>query len=159
MNESSCPFSIKKILAMRTASHRPVTSIEVEPQNHFSPEIKARLAQIVDRLVVDGFGALAFGLDSIEAVNQLAATDLEQRVTASFCQSLFGLAKIINHLGHLMLQLEQVGVMSEQRILSLEQLAIDLGNLADHLIPVAQLDSGIANIFCCTQSTDGGADE
>lgn len=157
--QSPDQFGIKELLAMGTRSNGAISGVEVELQNHFSPEIKAGLAQIVDRLVCDGFAALAFGLDNIEAVNQLAATDLEQRVTSALSQNLISLAKLINRFGILFLQIEQIGTMSEQRVVCLEQLAVDLSHLADHQIPFSQLEGCIANILSRSQGGDGRADE
>jgi hypothetical protein len=158
MLNSSSQLSIKEQPARRTTSDRAIGGVGVELQHHFSPEVKARLTQIVDRLAVDGFGHIAFGLDNIEAVNQLAATDLEQRVTSALGQGLISLAQIVNHLGILFLQIEQTGAMSEQRIVCLEQLAVDLRDLAHHLVPVAQLDGSIAQILSQAQGSHGGAD-
>ncbi|HEY8037148.1 MAG TPA: hypothetical protein VIF37_16320, partial [Methylobacter sp.] len=74
MLNSSSPFRIKELPTRRTTSDRAIGGGGVEQQHHFSPEVKARLTQIVDRLAVDGFGHIAFGLDNIEAVNHLAET-------------------------------------------------------------------------------------
>ena len=135
------------VLTMGAVGSRPICSIEKQPHDHFSPGIETRLAKVVNRIYDDWFAINNTAWVELEAINELAATDFEQRITSALIQNLTGLSQLVLRQAHLLLYLGEPGLMVEERILSLEQLAIHLSDLYRQQIPVSQLKGSLSNVL------------
>lgn len=91
-------------------------------QNRLDPFAEAGLANVVGSLMdawIAGPNAVAC---AIAAQRKEAASDLDQRVFAALIEGLLQFQVFFLHLGQIRLELQKTGVVSEQSLLSLEQL-------------------------------------
>lgn len=153
---SPYPLSVEIISAMGAHGTRPIGSAGVEVQDHLPASVKTRLTQVMQRLVCTWYNGGQLCITDFQAIRELANTDLEKRVSAALVHSLLHISQFITCVGILAVKIEKGGVVSEERVLNFEQFAVHLRELTRHLIPVAQLDSGSADVLCEAQGTNGG---
>lgn len=157
--KSPCKTGVKVISAMGAHGDRPIGGVEVELQDHLAPGVEARLTQVMHRLVCNWFdGGLSCATD-FQAIRELASADLEQRISTALVKSILEVSQFITCVGILAVHLEQGRLVSEERILSLEQFAIHLRQLTRQLVEVTQLDSGRTDVLGQAQGIDGGTDQ
>lgn len=121
-------------------------------QNRLSPDIEARLAQEV-------MGTRhSLPISALTAIYEDASGEFDKLVAASVLQHFLSESQTLFGFSQFFLESYQLRLMREQRILSLEDLVIELRNGGRQRVEVPNADGSLGNVFGSVQRDDGGAD-
>lgn len=121
-------------------------------QNHLSPGIEARLAQEV-------MGARhSLPISAITAIYEDAGGEFDKVVAASLLHHFLGESQTLFGFTQFFLESYQLRLVREQRILSLEDLVVELRNGGRPRVEVPDADGSPGKVFGSVQRADGGAD-
>lgn len=121
-------------------------------QNRLSPGIEARLAQEVK-------GAReGLPIANLVAIYEDASGEFDKLVAASVLQHFLGESQTLFGFSKFFLESYQLRLMREQRILSLEDLFVELRNGGRQSVEVPNADGSLGNVLGSVQRDDGGAD-
>lgn len=116
-------------------------------QNRLDPAIEARLTEVVQRLRAAWLAGPALLWSDVHPIHELAVSEVEKRVALTLRLGFFQFSQFIAGFEVLLLQLEQLGLVNEQLILSLEELAIDLGDSSRLGIEVAEIQCRLRQLL------------
>lgn len=116
-------------------------------EHHLSPVVEARLADVVRRLRGSWLAGPAQLWSGIHPVRELAETEVDQRVSGALARGFLQFSQFLAGFEVLLLELEHRGVVSEQRLLSLEQLIVQGRHFFRDEIEVAQADHGHGDVL------------
>ena len=122
-------------------------------EHRFDPFTKTWLTQVV--MGLSGIKRLAAGevFALLEGQHKDPVTDLDQRVATALRQLLLQLSQAVCHAEILLLEGMELGVVSEETILRLEQKLIDCRHFGCDLVKVPDCDSGLSEIPGGTDSS------
>jgi len=126
----------------------------VSDQDGLSASIEARLAQEVADLRM----SRGRHVQNLVAIYEDAGGEFDKLVAASVLQQLLGESQALLRLSQFFLESYQLRLMREQRVLSLEDLFVELRHRSSPRVEVPDTDSGFGDVFGSAQSADGGAD-
>lgn len=92
-----------------------------DTQHRLSPLVEATLTDVVHRLRASWLAGPALLWGDVHPIRQLARSQLEKCVTTTFARSFLQFSNLLAGFELLVLELEQHGVVSEQRVLRLEK--------------------------------------
>lgn len=126
----------------------------VSLEHRLDPLIEARLADVVRRLRATWINHISGFWGDIHPIHKDAVSNIDQRVATALRQGFFQFSQLLCGLELLLLQSKQLGVVTEQSVLSLEQLLVELGNNRCHLVEVSNADRGLPEVFSSCQGGD-----
>ena len=91
-------------------------------EHRLDPFVQARLADVVHRLRASWLAGPALLWGDVHPIRKLAGTDLDQRVATALARGFLQFSQLLAGFEVLVLELKQGGVVSEKRILGIEQL-------------------------------------
>ena len=114
----------------------------VDPlENRLNPFFEARLTNIVNQLRTDWINRMAPHWTAVHTVNENASGQFEERISAAFRDGFFKFGQFLCGFEMLLLQSKQLGVVSEERILSIEQVLVQVGPRNSYFVEVPDPDS------------------
>lgn len=116
-------------------------------QHSLDPLIEARLTDIVLRLRSAWVGGVAHFWGEIHPIRMEPIGDAEKRIAATLCQGFFEFSQFLAAFEVFLLQAHQLGVVSEQAVLGLEKLVVDLRHSRCNLVEVSDTQCCLPNIF------------
>lgn len=129
------------------------------PLEHgLDPLIEARLADVVSRLRADWIIHIAGYWGDIHPIHKDALGQLDKRVATTLREGFFHFSQLLCGLELLLLKDQQVTVVLEHRVLSLEKLVVKLSDNRRHFVEIAHADGGLPELFgaadCGSKSSD-----
>lgn len=117
-----------------------------EIEHHFSSVVEARLAEVVLRLRGSWLAGPALLWGEIHPIREISGSDFERRVATTLAGGFLQFSQFLAGFEVLALELQKSGVVSEQALLSLEQLLhqgggafVDEGGVADCAHPFGDI--------------------
>jgi len=107
---------------------------------------EARLTHIVLGLRGDWLAGPAARWPSICSQNELAVTDIEKRVATAIRKSFFCFSQFLCGLEVLLLEIQQLGVVCEEALLSIEKLFVHRHHHFGQLVGITDADGSLADI-------------
>lgn len=127
-------------------------------QDHLSPIVEARLTDVVRRLRCAWIAGPALLWHDICAIRELVGSDLDKRVAATVEDGFFEFSQFLAGLEVFVLKLEQLRVVGEQPLLSLEQLRVEVHNGPRKLIEISNAQRGLSELLGSSDRSGDGAD-
>jgi len=121
-------------------------AVEV-PQRHLSPIVEARLAEVVHRLRSDWLFGCARKWGDVCAIREVAGSDLDKHVATTLARGFFQFSQFLAGFEVLVLELKHSGVVSEQCLLSLEQLIVESRNPFRDQVEVPDPEQRLADVL------------
>lgn len=124
-------------------------------EHHLSPLVEAALADVMKSLRAGWLRGPAICWGDVHPIRELARSDLDKRVAFLLIQ---GFLKCLNFFSILELfarELDEHGLVSEERLLGLEQLVCDFKYGVGHKFEVAYAQCGFGDV---PGGVDGGCD-
>lgn len=148
-------------LSLADRTHQPTVGPhgEVPLKNCLSPIVEARLTDVVLRLRGSWIDGPAQLWGDIHPICQMPLGEFEKRVATTLRQGFFEFSQFLAGFEVLLLQSHQLGVVSEEAVLGLEKLVVDLAHRNGDLVEVPQADSRLSNFLCRRNCGSGDADE
>lgn len=130
-------------------------------KNTFSPlgSIEARLADEVLGLRAAWIDSIGGCWPGICSIGEAAGDEFEQRVAALLRKGFFSFGQLLCGLEVLLLKRQQLGVVTEQTFLGVEELCVHLANLSRHSVEVAQTQCSLTNFLGNGDRGNCAADE
>lgn len=125
----------------------------------FGGPLEAGLADVVRRLRSTWLAGPALLWGDVHSQGEVARDDFEQRVSATLREGFFNFSQLLSGLEVLLLQRQQLGVVSEQSMLGIEQLVVHRGNGRCQNVGVSHSDGCLADLNCGGDGTDCATDE
>lgn len=125
-------------------------------QHYLSPIVVARLANVVRGLRSSWIAGPAQLWGDIHPIGEIASGEFEKRIATALRGGFLQCSHFFCQLEILLLELQQLGVVSEKTVLRLEKMVVDLADRRGELIEVPYSDRGPANVFGCR---DGGGND
>ena len=123
-------------------------------QHRLDPAIEARLAEVVQRLRSSWLSGPALLWHQVHPIHELALTDVEKRVALTLRLGFFQFSQFLAGFEVLLLQLEQLGLVHEELLLSLEELAIDLSDSSRLAVEIAEVHGRLRELLRIGEGRD-----
>lgn len=112
-------------------------------EHHLDPLVEARLANIVQRLRASWIAHMAFHWGDIHTIHEDACGEFEQRITTLLRQGFFKFGQLLCGFELLVLQSKQLGLVSEESVLGLEQLVVQFSDLGRDFVEIPDANSSL----------------
>jgi hypothetical protein len=117
------------------------------PQNRLDPLVEARLTEVVHGLRKAWIAHMAGFWSDIHPIDKVARSDFEKRIATTLSDGFFQFSQFLCGFEVLTLQLRELGIVSEQTVLSLEQLLVDLAHRNSDLVEISKSHRGLAKLL------------
>jgi hypothetical protein len=124
-----------------------------------SPVVEARLTDVVQRLRASWLAGPAGLWGDIHPICKLAGSDLDKRVATTLRQGFFQFSQLLCGLEVLLLKSKELGVVSEESLLGLEQLVVKSGDFRGDEIAVADREHRLPDVAGGLERRDSRGDE
>lgn len=142
-------------LAIRAVPDRTGPSVDAALEHHLSPLIEAPLADVMKSLRAAWLRGPALCWGDVHPIRELARSDLDKRVAFLLIQGFLKCSNFFSILELFVRELDEHGLVSEQRLLGLEQLVCNFKYGVGHEFEVAYAQCGFCDVF---GGIDGGSD-
>lgn len=123
-------------------------------QNGFDPLVEARLTDVVNRLRGAWLAHIAGIWGDIHTINVSASGDLEKRVATVLRQGFFHFSQLLCGLELLLLDRQKFGVVTEESVLGIEKLIVELGDDRSNLVEIPDCERGLPEFSRCGNRAD-----
>lgn len=126
-------------MAMQFDAAEPDLSL----QNSLDALVEAKLAYVVYRLRQDWIAHMAGFWGDIQPICKVANRELDKRVATALSEGFFHFSQLLCGFEVLLLKNKELGLVSEQSVLGLEQLVVHLRDNRRDLVEIADPDSSL----------------